>query len=163
MSSYLSARNANGDLVLLRANGLGTLEDPLVLEHDSNLKVAGAHVALSNPVPVIFPSDQLNALTPPSSVIANVATRTPTTTSVTSSPSSGLIVGANNTRKGLSFWNSSTSILYLSFTSPATSENAFMYIAPQGQVFLDQQLIVGNAIYGVWASANGSCKVTEYV
>jgi hypothetical protein len=30
-------------------------------------------------------------------------------------------------------------------------------------LLLDQQMIVGSAIYGIWASANGTVQVTEYV
>jgi hypothetical protein len=30
-------------------------------------------------------------------------------------------------------------------------------------LLLDQQLIVTSAIYGIWASANGTVQVTEFV
>jgi len=93
----------------------------------------------------------------------SVASRTPTTTSVSSSASSGLILALNSNRKGFSISNISTAKLYLSFSNPATVANCFIEIPASGFLLLDQQLIVTNAIYGIWASANGAAQVTEYV
>ena len=93
----------------------------------------------------------------------SVAARTPTTTSVASSATSVTVLAANAARKGVSIANDSTSILRLSFSSPATSANAFIVMQPNSFLLLDQQLIVGNVLYGIWASANGTAQVTEYV
>lgn len=93
----------------------------------------------------------------------SVAPRIPTTTSVASSASSGTILAANLNRKGVSLSNVSTAKLYLSFTSPATTTNCFIEIPAGAFLLLDQNLIVTNAIYGIWASANGTAQVTEYV
>ena len=93
----------------------------------------------------------------------SVATRTPTTTSVSSSASSGLVLALNANRRGFSVSNISTAKLYLSFSNPATVANCFIEIPAGGFLLLDQQLIVTNAIYGIWASANGAAQVTEYV
>lgn len=92
-----------------------------------------------------------------------VAARTPTTTSVAGSTSSQLLLASNINRRGLSLSNISTSKIYLSFSSPATLANCFMELGPGGFLLLDQQLIVTNAIYGVWTGAAGACQVTEYV
>ncbi|NBN87533.1 MAG: hypothetical protein EBV32_00340 [Proteobacteria bacterium] len=93
----------------------------------------------------------------------SVASRTPTTTSVASSASSVTVLAANVNRKGLSVSNISTAKLYLSFTSPATTTNCFIEVPAGAFLLLDQQCIVTNAIYGIWASANGTAQVTEYV
>jgi hypothetical protein len=93
----------------------------------------------------------------------SVAARTPTTTSVASSATSVTVLAANANRKGVSIANDSTSILRLSFATPATSANAFIVMQPNSFLLLDQQLIVGNVLYGIWASANGTAQVTEYV
>ena len=93
----------------------------------------------------------------------SVAARTPTTTSVASSASSVTIQASNANRKGLSVSNISTAKLYLSFTSPATTTNCFIEVPAGAFLLLDQQCIVTNAIYGIWASANGTAQVTEYV
>jgi len=92
-----------------------------------------------------------------------VVSRTPTTTSVASSSSSVTIISANANRRGISIANDSTQILRLSFNSPATTSNAFIVMQPGSFLLLDQQLIVGNAIYGIWVSAYGTAQVTEYV
>lgn len=89
--------------------------------------------------------------------------RAPTTTSVSSSTSSVLLLAANTNRKGISIVNDSTAVLRLSFTSPATNSNAFMVLQPKQFLILDQQLIITNAIYGIWESVNGTAQITEYV
>lgn len=93
----------------------------------------------------------------------SVAVRTPTTTSVSSSASSVAILASNASRRGFSISNISTAKLYLSFSDPATTTNCFIEVPSGGFLLLDQQLIVTNAIYGIWASANGTAQVTEYV
>jgi hypothetical protein len=92
-----------------------------------------------------------------------VPVRTPTTTSVASSASSVTILALNANRKGFSISNISTSKLYLSFSTPATIVNSFIEVPAGAFLLLDQQLIVTSAIYGIWASANGTAQVTEYV
>lgn len=96
-------------------------------------------------------------------VPTSVALRTPTTVSKTGSTTSQELVALNNSRKGLSFSNISTSKMYLSFSTPATTSNCFVEIGPGGFLLLDQQLIVANAIYGIWTASAGACQVTEYV
>lgn len=96
-------------------------------------------------------------------VTSSVAARTPTTTSVTSSASSVTILAANANRRGVSIFNDSTATLRLSFSTPATAENAFIGLPAGAFLLLDQQLIVTGAIYGIWASANGTAQITEYV
>ena len=93
----------------------------------------------------------------------SVPTRTPTTTSVASSATSVTVLAANASRKGFSISNISTAKLYLSFASPATLANCFIEVPSGAFLLLDQQMIVGNAIYGIWASANGTVQVTEFV
>jgi hypothetical protein len=92
-----------------------------------------------------------------------VPVRTPTTTSITSGASSVTILAANANRKGISIANDSTSALRLSYATPASSANAFIVMQPGSFLWLDQQLIVGNIIYGIWESANGTAQVTEYI
>lgn len=92
-----------------------------------------------------------------------VPVRTPTTTSVASSASSVTVLALNANRKGFSISNISTSKLYLSFSTPATIVNSFIEVPAGAFLLLDQQLIVTSAIYGIWASANGTAQVTEYV
>lgn len=92
-----------------------------------------------------------------------VPARTPTTTSIASSAASVLILAANVDRKGLSIANNSTSALRLAFNAAATTANAFIVLQPKSFILFDQQLIVTNAIYGIWESANGTAQATEFV
>lgn len=93
----------------------------------------------------------------------SVPLRTPTTTSVASSGTSVTVLAANSNRRGISVMNDSTSVLRLSFTTPATTANAFIAMQPQSFLYLDQQLLVGNAVYGIWSGVSGTAQVTEYV
>jgi hypothetical protein len=96
-------------------------------------------------------------------VVPESANRTPTTTSITSSASSVTVLASNSNRRGISVSNQSTAKLYLSFTTPATIANSFIEMPAGSFLLLDHNLIVTNAIYGLWASANGTAQVTEYV
>ena len=96
-------------------------------------------------------------------VTTSVPVRTPTTVSIASTTASATLLAANASRKGFSVSNVSTSKLYLSFTTPATSINSFIELPSGAFILYDQQLIVGNAIYGIWSSSNGTAQVTEYV
>lgn len=111
--------------------------------------VVGAEVEISN--------DEGNPIP------TSVSVRTPTTTSVPSNATSVTILAENANRKGISIHNQSTSTLYLSFSGTATIANSFLGMAPGSVLFLDQQLIVTNAITGIWSSADGTAQVTEYV
>ena len=91
-----------------------------------------------------------------------VPVRTPTTVSIASTTASTTIVSSNANRKGILINNQSTSDLYLSFTSPATSSNSFLEMAAGSVLSLDQQMIVTNAVYGIWNSANGTAQVTQF-
>ena len=92
-----------------------------------------------------------------------VTVLSPTTTSVASTTASTTIIASNASRKGISVANDSTATLRLSFTNPATSTNSFIALPANSFILLDQQLIITNAIYGIWSSANGTAQVTEYV
>jgi hypothetical protein len=104
--------------------------------------------------------EEVNGIDP---LPTTVPARTPTTTSVASSASSVTILAANASRRGVSIANDSTATLRLSFSNPATSADAFIVLSPGAFILLDQQLIVANAIYGIWTAANGTAQVTEYV
>jgi hypothetical protein len=93
----------------------------------------------------------------------SVPVRTPTTTSVASSATSVTILTSNANRRGISIANDSTQALRLSYSDPATTANAFIVMQPGSFLWLDQQLMITGTIYGIWASANGTAQVTEYV
>ena len=99
----------------------------------------------------------------PIPILMDVAPRNVSATvSVASSASSVSIVAANTLRKGISIFNNSIHSLYLSYTTPATPTNSFMRMQPASLLLLDQQLVVSNAIYGIWTSVDGTAQVTEF-
>lgn len=176
--------DAGSTLSIDDGGGSITVDGPL-----TNTELRATSVPVSGPltdtqlrataVPVSGPltNDQLRASAVPVSgpltdallrasavaVTTSAPARTPTTTSISGATSSGLILAANANRKGLSVSNVSTSKLYLSFSTPATVVNSFIEMQPGAFLLLDQQLIVANAIYGVWTNANGTAQVTEFV
>lgn len=87
----------------------------------------------------------------------------PTTVRVPSSATSVLLIAAAEDREGIAINNRSTSTLYLSFTSPATSDNSFLAMGPGAFLLLDRQLIIASAIYGIWSAENGAAHVTTFV
>lgn len=111
--------------------------------------VIGAEIEISNDIGNPIPT--------------GVPLRTPTTTSVASSVTSVTVLAANSNRRGFSISNTSTSKLYLSFSTPATQLNSFIEVPAGAFLLLDQQCIISNAIYGIWTNANGTVQVTEYV
>lgn len=108
-------------------------------------------------------ADGGGSITVDGTVTAQFPARTPTTTSVASTVVSTLILASNVSRKGFSISNVSSSKLYLSFTNPATQTNCFIEMQGGAFLFFNHDCIVTNAIYGIWASANGTAQVTEYV
>ena len=127
-----------------------TPDEPLPVDIGSSVTITvGASVEVSNdvgnPIPVSVP------------------TRTPTTTSVASSATSVTILASNANRRGISIANDSTAVLRLSYATPATAANAFIVMQPGSFLWLDQQLMITSTIYGIWAAANGTAQVTEYV
>lgn len=91
-----------------------------------------------------------------------VPTRTPTTVSIASTTVSTTIASSNANRKGILINNQSSYDLYLSFSTPATSSNSFLGMAPGSVLSLDQQMITTSAIYGIWNSADGTAQVTQF-
>lgn len=94
------------------------------------------------------------------------ATATGTITSVAGSASDGTILAANTGRKGAAIFNDSAAILYLALASGTSSaSNYTVQLAPGGYyevpVSRDGTIYTG-VIKGIWASATGNARVTEF-
>lgn len=86
-----------------------------------------------------------------------------TVTTVASSASSVTLVAANSKRRGLIITNASTAILYVLFgggTATATTAHS-VQIPTLGTYTLPFPFT--GAVTGIWASANGSAQMTEFV
>lgn len=96
------------------------------------------------------------------------AAGTATTTSVASSGTSVTLLAANAGRLGGSITNDSTAILYVLLSStPADAASTSHYTLQMaantsGTSYFEIPSGYTGAIYGIWASANGFAKVTEY-
>lgn len=80
-------------------------------------------------------------------------------TSVASSASSVSLLAANAARKGIVLFNDGTQIAYVAYAATATSSAFTIKMFPGS--FLEPQTNYSGAISAIWASANGSMRVTE--
>jgi len=84
-------------------------------------------------------------------------------TSVASSATSVSLIAANTARRGVSIQNTSTSILYILVGGgTATATTAHSVQIPSNGYWEAPYGFTG-AVSGIWASANGSANITEYL
>lgn len=88
-----------------------------------------------------------------------------TLTTVASSATSVGILAANPARRGASIVNASTAILYLSLTSANNDATTTTDHSVQLPTLAYYEVPFGytGPIRGIWASANGSANITEFV
>jgi hypothetical protein len=86
---------------------------------------------------------------------------TGTLTNVTSSASNGTVLASNTARKGFVIFNDSTSLVYLKAGTTASSTSFTWKLLP-GESFERMGPCYTGIIDGIWASANGSARVTEF-
>lgn len=86
---------------------------------------------------------------------------TSTLTNVSSSASSVSVLSSNSGRKGALFFNDSTALLYLKFGTTASTTSFTVQIPSGGYYEMPGPKIYSGAIDGIWASANGTLRVTE--
>lgn len=82
-----------------------------------------------------------------------------TVTSVTSSAASVTIAAENQNRRGITFYNDSSAILYLKLGADASTTSYTCRIPSLG--YFETPYGYSGVVSGVWASANGSVMVTE--
>lgn len=91
--------------------------------------------------------------------VALPVSSTATLTSVASSASSVTLLAASGTTKSWIIVNDSTSILYVAFSATATTSAYTSKMFPNAQ--LSSDLTYTGVISGIWATANGSARVTQ--
>jgi hypothetical protein len=91
--------------------------------------------------------------------IAPVATAT--VTSVASSATNVTLLASNSSRKMATFYNDSTKDLFLKFGATASTTSFTVLINPDGFYELPLPMYTG-IIDGIWSSASGSARITEY-
>ncbi|HNP72988.1 MAG TPA: hypothetical protein PLO33_10805 [Kouleothrix sp.] len=90
-----------------------------------------------------------------------VRSSTGTKTSVGASASSVTVLAANANRLGGVIYNDSTAILYLDCTGGTASSTSFSYFVAPGATVEIPAGYTG-AITGIWSSATGNARVTEF-
>jgi len=88
---------------------------------------------------------------------------TGTQTSVASSATDVTILAANTNRKGVVIFNDSTQTLFLLFGAGTSSNtNYSVQLASNSYFELPPPTLYTGIIKGIWASANGNARVTEW-
>lgn len=82
--------------------------------------------------------------------------------SVASSASDVTVLASNSARKGAYIYNDSTQVLYLLVGSGTSSTTVFTQKMAAGDAFALQPGSYTGVVKGIWASANGFARVTEW-
>jgi hypothetical protein len=88
-------------------------------------------------------------------------TATSTITSVAGAATSTQLLASNTSRTGAYFYNDSTAILYLAFATSASTTAYTVQMAAQTFYEMPTIPVYTGAIFGIWASAAGNCRITE--
>jgi len=88
---------------------------------------------------------------------------TATLTSVASSASSVQLLAANPQRRGASIQNTSTAILYVRIGGGTADITTGHSVQMASNTYFEIPAGYTGAITGIWASANGSANMTEYI
>ena len=91
-----------------------------------------------------------------------------TPSSVNSSASSVTLIAANASRKSLTIYNNSTSVLYVCFQETATEAACKVPLSAKvngigGLYEMPATQIYTGVVSGIWASANGNASIYEGV
>lgn len=88
-------------------------------------------------------------------------TATSVITSVAGANTSTQLLATNTARSGAYFYNDSTAILYLAFATSASTTAYTVQIGAQSFFEMPTNPVYTGAIFGIWASAAGSVRITE--
>ncbi len=93
---------------------------------------------------------------------AIIAPSTGTQSIVASSATDVTILAANSARKGFYVFNDSTQVLYLLLSNTTSSATVFTQKMAAGDSFSAAPGTYTGIVKGIWASANGNARVTEW-
>ena len=163
----MAAETVQKRVILFDSNGVAmAVENGVAIPVGTRgLLIAGSDGANSRFATVKAPSTAAVA-TDPALVVArspndrSLVAAAATLTNVASSASSVSLLAANTARRGLIVYNDSTQTLYLKFGVTA-STTSFTYLMTPKSTLEMILPIYQVAIDGVWASANGSARITE--
>lgn len=87
--------------------------------------------------------------------------QTATLANVASTTGQATIFAANGAALARYVFNDSTAVLYLAFDGSTASSTNYSVQMAGGAFFEFPQPLIGGAITGTWASANGNARTTE--
>lgn len=90
-----------------------------------------------------------------------VSPQSATTANVASSATNVTLFAASGSVKGRTVFNDSTAVLYLKFGVTASS-TSFTLQLPAGSFYEFPQPCYAGQVDGIWASANGSARTTQW-
>ncbi len=92
--------------------------------------------------------------------MSTISTQTATLTSVASSATTVVLFAAKSSARSRTVFNESTAVLYVAFAATASVTAYTTQIQPSG--YYEIPGVYGGTVSGIWASANGSARLTEY-
>lgn len=95
--------------------------------------------------------------------VSQPAPTTPTLSNVSASASSVTVLAANSSRLTATVYNDSSAILYLKFGTTASTTSFTLAMAAGSYAEFPKTLYGTGIVTGIWASATGAARVTEYV
>jgi hypothetical protein len=101
------------------------------------------------------------ANSPNTSSFQIVPTSLATLSNATSSASNVTLIASNGARKGLTIFNDSTAILYVKFGTTA-STTSFTVKMTGGAYYEMPTPVYTGIVDGIWDSANGAARITEF-
>lgn len=93
--------------------------------------------------------------------MSSTGPKTATLANVNSSATNVTLLSANSTARGRTVYNDSTAVLYLKFGATATSSSYTVQLASGAYYEFPQPCYTGQ-VDGIWASANGAARTTEW-
>lgn len=98
---------------------------------------------------------------PPTSTAESTA-GAPTKSNVSASASSVTVLAANTSRKKYCVFNDSSAVLYLDLSGGTASTTSYSVQVQSLGYYESNQPVGTGAITGIWASATGAARVTEW-
>jgi hypothetical protein len=93
--------------------------------------------------------------------VSTIPAQAATLTNVAGSASSVALFAASGRARGRAVWNDSAATLYLKFGASASATSCTVKLDPDDYYEFPQPVYAG-AVEGVWASATGAARVTEW-
>jgi hypothetical protein len=128
----------------------------------SKALVAGAVYNSSAPAPTTGQTLALQTDASGRLLHRNSPASTGSQTTVASSGSSGTVLAANAARIGATVFNDSTQVLYLLLSTGGTATTSSYTVQVGASGYYEVPGFYTGALIGIWASANGNARVTEF-